>query len=348
MLQLRSIAIELTPRCNQHCVYCYNPWRSSPADQADELNTADIRSLVDRILDQATVARFTLTGGEPLMREDLLPIIDHINARGLPVAIISNGGLIDQHAAEQLAARNVHYVQVTLGGPEEQLHDAICGDGSFRRTTRGVVRLVGQGVAVGGSFLCTRNSYASAADTLERMLSLGIRHHYAFNRFNPSGCGAEHLYALMPTRSHVLTALAQANQFAESHDVQISCTMPIPPCMLDQRDYPRVRFGACSAGMDRGELAVDPHGRLKLCTLQQRTLGSVAEHSLEELVTGPVATAFRTKIPVFCVPCPHRTSCLGGCGAAAEWVLGQPYELDPFLAQHVMPDFASRMKRGRA
>jgi len=46
---------------------------------------------------------------------------------------------------------------------------------------------------------------------------------------------------------------------------------------------------------------------------------------------------------MFCKPCPHRDGCLGGCGAAAEWIFGQANELDPFLAQHVMADYAKRV-----
>ena len=48
-------------------------------------------------------------------------------------------------------------------------------------------------------------------------------------------------------------------------------------------------------------------------------------------------------IPAFCEACPHREGCLGGCGAAAEWVFGRADELDPFLAQHVMVDFPKRV-----
>ena len=343
MLKLRCLAFELTRRCNQQCVYCYNPWRASPADAAEELSTAEVCRLVDRILAEAELSRVTLTGGEPFMRDDLFRIIDHVNGRGLPVALISNGGLIDRTSAESLAARNVQYVQVTLAGPDGELHDALCGPGSFERTAAAVRSLGAANVAVGGSLLCTRQNFAAAGETLERMHKLGVRHHFAFNRFNPSGCGASHLGELLPRRSEVLSALAQANRFAASRGVKIHCTMPIPRCMLDERDFPRVRFGQCSAGTDRAEYAVDPQGRLKLCTLQQRPVGSLLENSLRELIEGESAARFRAAIPSFCEPCPHRAACLGGCGAAAEWVFGRADALDPFLAQHVMADFSGRV-----
>jgi radical SAM protein with 4Fe4S-binding SPASM domain len=343
MLKLRSLAWELTPRCNQRCLYCYNPWRSDSARATEELSTDEICGLVDRVLEDAELQHLTLTGGEPLMRRDLPEIMDHVNGCGLPVVLISNGELIDEEAAEMLADRDVRYVQVTFAGPDAGTHDALCGTGSFRGASRGVTRLVAAGVPVGGSFLCTRENSLVARATLEWMYRHGVRSHFAFNRFNPSGCGAEHLRRLLPTRSNVLSSLEQAERFAAAHEVTIHCTMPIPQCMIDEQDYPRVRFGQCSAGTDRGEYAIDPRGRLKLCTLQRQTIGSLLEYRLADLIADRSSARFRASIPVFCEPCPHRTGCLGGCGAAAEWTFGDPAQLDPFLAQHVMPDFAERM-----
>jgi len=111
--------------------------------------------------------------------------------------------------------------------------------------------------------------------------------------------------------------------------------MPIPPCMADESEYPGIRVGQCSVGTDQAEYAVDPRGRLKLCTLQKEPIGSLSETGLQELIALGTAERFRAAIPAFCEPCPHRASCLGGCGAAAEWAFGRPDALDPFLAQHI-------------
>ena len=297
MLTLPSLALELTPRCNQRCVYCYNPWRGRPAAPGDELGTAALRALVDRILAQAELGHVTLTGGEPFLRDDLVGLIDHGRS----------------------------------------------GPGSIEATVGGIARLAEAGVPVGGSFLCTHRNFAAAGATLRLMHQAGVRSHFAFNRFNPSGHAAAHLPALLPTRSDVLAALAAADRFAAEHDLTVHCTMPIPHCMVDEGDYPRIGFGQCSAGGDQGEYAVDPQGRLKLCTLQRRVLGSLFEASLAELVASEPARRFRRMIPAFCEACPHREGCLGGCGAAAEWVFGRADELDPFLAQHVMVDFPKRV-----
>jgi radical SAM protein with 4Fe4S-binding SPASM domain len=199
-------------------------------------------------------------------------------------------------------------------------------------------------VPVGGSFLCTGRSFSEAGATLERMREAGIRHHYAFNRINPSGHATERLADLMPTRSEVLAALGQAEAFACAHDVTLHCTMPIPHCMVDEAEFPHIGFGECSAGTDAAEYAVDSQGRLKLCPLQQQAIGSLWERSLSDLVADEAVAAFRNAVPGFCRDCPHATNCRGGCGAAAEWAFGTASEIDPFLAQHVMLDFPLRAR----
>ncbi len=335
VLKLRSIAIELTPRCNQRCLYCYNAWRDEAAPPAGELATAQVCGLVDKALAEAELGHVTLTGGEPFLRPDLDDIIAHINARGLRAAIVSNGRLVDERAAARLAQHDVAYVQVTILGAEAATHDALCGPGSFQGVTRGVERLVAAGVPVGGSFLCTRRNFEAAGPTLRLMHQLGIRCHAAFNRFNPSGPAAARVRALLPRRSEVLAALRAADAFAREHEMKLHCTMPIPQCMVDEAEFPGIEFGTCSAATDQAEYAVDPSGNLKLCTLQRRAIGSFLERGLAELVESEAVERFRARTPAFCQPCPHRATCRGGCGAAAEWVYGDPNALDPFLAQHV-------------
>ena len=262
MLKLRSLAIELTPRCNQQCVYCYNAWRGEPASADSELSTDRLKTLVDRVLDQAELQRVTLTGGEPFLREDVFEIVDYLNGRDLAVAFISNGGVIGDEIAGHLASRRVDYVQITLAGPDASTHDAVCGAGSFERTTGAMRTLAAAGVAVGGSYLCTQHNATMAREIYETMLAAGARSHFAFNRFNPSGHAQEHMVQLMPSRGDVLTALSAADGFAAAHQCKVHCTMPIPRCMIQESDYPHIKFGQCAAGSTAGEFAVDPHGRL--------------------------------------------------------------------------------------
>lgn len=342
-LYLPSLALEVTPRCNQRCSYCYNAWRGSETSAADEPALQDLVRLIDLVLADVDVGHFTLTGGEPFTRNDLLTIVAHINKRGSGVTLISNARLVTSERARALAAHKVHYVQVTFIGDAPGTHDALCGQGAFDASRHGVQELVGAGIPVGGSFLCTAENYGATLATMHSMLDAGARHHMAFNRFNPSGHALRYAGRLMPTRSQVLTALEQAEAFALRYDMPVVCTMPIPDCMLAHEDYPHVRFGACSAGTAKAEYAVTGDGQLKYCTVHPQHLGSLHEECISLRIERSRQQAAAARGPDFCRPCPRRLTCRGGCRAAALWAFDEVDALDPFLAQHVGVDDAERL-----
>lgn len=341
---LRSMAVELTARCNQKCTYCYNSWRDDGGAEMGELGTQELLALLDSLCEQAKLDYLTLTGGEPFTRKDIFTIIDHVNQKGLGVCLISNGGLISPEVAQKLAQRRIHYVQITLAGPDSESHDALAGPGSYRRIVAAFESLRAAGVRTGGSYLCTRQNYQRAGEVFDQFVALGVRH-VAFNRFNPSGYSVSAIEALLPTRSMVVAALTEVDARAAAHGLKVTVTMPIPACVVDKYGFPSVRFGSCSAATEHAELALGPDGRVRLCTLQSSALGSLLSTPLAEILESPRIAAFRRAIPAFCQDCPLKSSCVGGCGAAAEWVLGSADELDPFIAQHVLPDFKQRLRQ---
>ncbi len=345
---VRSVALELTTRCNQRCRYCYNAWRDQEQQPHRELSLERLDNILDRLLDEVELEQITLTGGEPLLHPRLHDIIERINRRDLGVSLISNGGLATAEVARRLAEQQVHGVQLTLAGGDAAEHDAVCGDGSFERVLRGIDRLSTAGVWVSGSLLVTAQSARGAGRVLRQFISLGVRG-VAFNRFNPSGFALAAAQDLLPTRSQVIEALEAAEALADPEGgqdgLQLTCTMPIPACMVDEEKYPHVAFGSCSAGTLYGEPAVSPDGMLSLCTLQRHPVGDLLQEGLSALLESPAAQAFRAAVPEFCRGCLYEQSCLGGCGAAAQWAFGSASALDPFVAQHVLADYAERIGR---
>jgi radical SAM protein with 4Fe4S-binding SPASM domain len=302
-----------------------------------------LKRMITILLEQAQIRYITLTGGEPFMHRDILKIIRFINDLGPGVMIISNGGMITPQVAARLKTMRVHYIQVTLGGADADTHDALCGDGTFRKLNRAVSCLRDAGITVGGSYLCTAHNYTQAGKVFDLFAGFDVKQ-VAFNRFNPSGESRRIMLSLMPTRSQVLTALAEVEQKAARYRLRVVSTMPLPPCVFDAGDFPHLEFGNCSAGTDHAQFAIGTNGNVRLCTLQKNAIGSLLETPLNELIHHRIVQNFRSAIPGFCKECPLAPGCLGGCGAAAEWVFGTADELDPFLAQHVMEDFKERVK----
>jgi radical SAM protein with 4Fe4S-binding SPASM domain len=337
-----TLSVELTAACNQRCAHCYNAWRAEGNRSPERMETAELLALLDRVIAELGLGRVTLSGGEPLLHPDFRRIVEHLRERGLELFLITNGTLVDDEVARFLAPR-FGAVQLTLAGADAAGHDEICGPGSFARVVAGLDALAAAGVATSGSFLCTSSAAPRAAATLARFVERGVRR-VAFNRFNPSGFGLESALRLMPTRSQVLQALDQVEQLATREELEVSCTMPIPPCVVDEERYPHVGFGHCAAGGPESEPSLAPDGQLRLCPLQAAALGDLRGAAFREVWDAPARAAFARATPGFCRDCPHAATCRGGCGAAAEWAFGGAGELDPFVAQHVMEGYRARLR----
>lgn len=357
-----SVAIEVTAHCQQRCDYCYNAWREDNGAGIEAGAQSPLLARVDKLLGALDVDHVTITGGEPFARKDLFELLDLVRSRGVGIQMISNGGLVDDALAARLAPYRIGYVQITLDGPDAALHEEHVGEGHFEPTLAGIRALVRHGVRVVGCVVVTRKNAARVAEILARFRSLGVRD-VALSRFSPAGYAARHAAELLPSREDLLVAFRQAIPFARDGareggrdgaqgGLRITCTMPVPPCTVEVEELAPLEFGTCAIGTSMQELALGPDGRLRHCTLHKGALGGgrdVLDDDVDvaAIVTGAEIRDYKKTLPSFCEGCLHASTCGGGCGAAAEWVLGSRALPDPVVWQHVDDAFGARLEAER-
>jgi radical SAM protein with 4Fe4S-binding SPASM domain len=147
---LPSALIELTYRCNQRCVHCFNPGAArSPSEMprrsADELTTEEIgRVLVD--LAEMGVFTLTFSGGEPSLRVDLIEILREARSLGFSFNVYSNGQLPDS-LLRQICDLWPRAIGISLYSAVPDIHDATTGvKGSFDRALESLRLVAGSGV----------------------------------------------------------------------------------------------------------------------------------------------------------------------------------------------------------
>ncbi|MGE0709075.1 MAG: radical SAM protein [Planctomycetota bacterium] len=136
---LRDLKLKVTSRCNLRCQMCdYWQTRSEETLGNDEWARVltDARALGAR--------KIHLSGGEPFLRRDLVPLLEHACSLGLKVNLTTNGTLTTREQARALAKAGVNAVSISFDGPSARLHDQIRGrEGAFarsRQTARWLVR----------------------------------------------------------------------------------------------------------------------------------------------------------------------------------------------------------------
>jgi len=337
-----GLAVELTSLCNQGCRYCFNAFEHL---RRQALPTEELLGLLERARSEVTLERVTLAGGEPFAYEGLYRTLEYCSERGLPTCLISNATMITREAARLVATfGSLSSVQITLNGPDADIHDAEVGlPGAWGKTLRGIDELQKHGVCIVGCIVLTRRTASLVGATLDRFQSLGIRA-VSVSRFLSAGVSAHNL-DLIPARKDLLEALTQADLRA-SAGMAVDVGGPIPPCLVEHERFPNIAVSGCPIGTSSQNFALGTDGHLRNCFAFGPSLGDVRSHSFAELVRIPRAS-YRRRAPKFCRGCTELGRCLGGCGAAALAITGRPNSLDPIVLQHVNAGFAARVREAR-
>ncbi len=139
----------VTKACNLRCVHCYASATNAPAP--NELTYDEGIALLDDLA-AFHVPAVLFSGGEPLSRPEILPFIRHARALGLACTLSTNGLLIDDKMADNLAESGLKYAGISIDGIEAR-HDKLRGKvGAFKQTLEGIRRCRQRGIKVGARF----------------------------------------------------------------------------------------------------------------------------------------------------------------------------------------------------
>ena len=136
--ELKHMMLSLTHRCNFKCRFC-----DIPAMKIDEV---DYKTL-ERVMKEAVelgADTFTLTGGEPLVRNDIFKILNIIKDSDIEIRLCTNGWLIDEKVAKKIKDSGVTNISISLEG-REKVHDNIRRRGSYKKVLRAIKNLQKQG-----------------------------------------------------------------------------------------------------------------------------------------------------------------------------------------------------------
>ena len=129
--------LDVTYRCNLKCRLC-DIWK---LPCRDEMSFDEICNVIDQAADMGTML-VSISGGEPLLRDEIYDIISHVVGRGMSCHIDTNGVLIDREMAERLNAAGLCCAYVSLDGHKADIHNYLRGsDGAFDATIEGIANL---------------------------------------------------------------------------------------------------------------------------------------------------------------------------------------------------------------
>ena len=326
-----GLLAELTYGCPLSCPYCSNPLNL--AGYRDELTTAEWQ----RVLTEAQelgVLQLHLSGGEPLLRRDVVEIVNSANELGLYTNLITSALGLSRRRAEQLRAAGLDHVQISIQADEPAVSDRIAGTPSFERKIEAarVVKKLGWPLTL--NVVLHRQNIDRVAEILRLAEELEAdRIELANTQYY--GWAWRNRDALLPSKAQ----LERAEAVVRAARVRLQGRMDVIYVLPDYySQYPK----PCMGGWGKRQLTVAPNGDALPCPAAHALplpRASVREDSLAWIWTeSPLFQRFRGTdwMPDPCRSCHRREIDFGGCRCQAFQLTGDAARTDPVC--HLSPD----------
>lgn len=312
-----------TNACNMYCDHCY---RDAGCQAEEELNTAEAKTLLEQIA-KAGFKIMIFSGGEPLLRPDIVELVAYATSLGLRPVFGTNGTLITVEMARRLKEAGAMGMGISLDSLHIDKHN------QFRKYPRAWEEAV-QGMRncreVGLPFQVHTTVMDWNRDELEAITDFAVA----------EGAVAHHFFFLVPTGRAVSIeeeslraeeyedALTRIMKKQQEVDIELKPTCAPQFMRIAKEMGVKTRFGrGCLAGTSY--CIISPKGQVQPCAYLNIPLGDVRETPFDELwKTHPVLNELRTlDYKGGCGSCGYKTIC-GGCRARAAY-----YEEGDFMAE---------------
>jgi PqqA peptide cyclase len=316
---------ELTYRCPLHCVYCSNPVEY--AQYRSEIST-DAWIKVLREARELGCVQLGFSGGEPLARDDLEPLVREAHALGYYTNLITSGVGLNETRITELRHAGLDHIQLSFQDSTRELNDFLSHTRTFELKAR-IARLIKEhGYPMVLNVVLHRQNLDHVEQILLMAEQLGAEYVELANTqfYGWAFLNREHL---LPFPEQLVRAEEVVRRFRERVGTRIKIYFVVP-------DYYERRPKPCMNGWGSVFMVVTPDGIALPChearVLPGLQFPHVLEHPLRWIwYESPAFNRFRgvnwMREP--CRSCPERFKDFGGCRCQAYLLTGDGANADP-------------------
>ena len=305
-----------TNACNLTCAHCY---RDAGAKASDELSTVEAKKMISEIA-RAGFKIMIFSGGEPLMRPDIVELVRHASASGLRPVFGTNGTLITDELARELKDAGTMGMGISLDSLDKSKHDRLRGKvGAWDEAVRGMECCKRAGLP----FQIHTTVMDWNAGELEDITDFAVK----------IGAVAHHFFFLVPTGRSARDDMEKTSLHAEAYESvltrimkkQQTVSIELKPTCAPQ--FMRIaKMMGVKTRFRRGCLAgtayciIGPRGKVQPCAYLNMEVGDVRKTPFDVIwQTSDVLQKLRTMdYKGGCGTCAYKRVC-GGCRARAAY-----------------------------
>lgn len=336
------IAWEITRRCNLRCVHCRSSSETVVKEHPD-FSTKEAFGILDDISSYVKPV-VVLSGGEPLLRNDVFDIAKYGTDKGLRMCLATNGTIVTDEICRKIKDSGIRIVSLSLDGSTEKVHDDFRNEkGAFKGTLNAAKLFKKNGIEfiINSSF--TKRNQEEMPKIYRLAKELGATAWYMF-MIVPTGRGEEIMNELISKEDYEDILNWHYQMEKDEHDMLVrpTCAPHYYRIVLQQSKKEGVKFERrslkFSTGGSKGCLAgqliclIDVDGNVLPCSYFPKPAGTIKRQSFKDIWEN--SQLFRKlrdfkKYKGKCGVCEFVKVC-GGCRARAYAVSGDYLEEEPF------------------
>jgi pyrroloquinoline quinone biosynthesis protein E len=317
---------EVTYRCPLHCAFCYNP-TDYDSYTKNELTTEQwLQALRDAR--KLGALQLGISGGEPLLRDDIEDLVGEAGQLGYYSNLITSGVGLTEKRISEFKRGGLDHIQLSMHDITKEINNFITDTNTFELKKKVAAMIKGHGYPMVLNVVIHRYNIGHIAEILEMAEALGADYvelantqYYGWSLINRS--------QLMPTKEQIDHAEKVTNEFRQKIGNKMKIYFVVP-------DYFSDRPKKCMNGWGEVFMIVTAEGTVLPChsarVLPGMTFPNVKEHGLEwAWKDSPAFNKYRgdswMKEP--CRTCPEKEKDLGGCRCQAFLLSGDAESADP-------------------
>ena len=333
----KTVVLELTYKCNHKCLFCSCPWENyldgfPKYEKGTELDLEQWKQALG-ILARYGVKNISISGGEALLKSELIAILEYIREKnvfnkGTSIVLISNGLSMNEDFLSAFKKYNVH---LSLSLPGLETFEKHTGQDNAKKVLHWLSRAKEEKISTTVNVTVTNINYYELYETIAHGLIAGADT-ILLNRFLIGGRGIKYKEELSLNNEQLNGILDVAETVLTKSNRWGAVGTEYPLCVISRgKDYyKRLSIGSiCAAG--KTFFVVDPSGFIRVCNHSPRKVGHIFDSDIISDNNYWERFANRDYLPKNCLSCKDINSCDCGCRETACIVSGSLFDKDPCL-----------------
>ncbi|GHV48074.1 hypothetical protein FACS189499_06780 [Clostridia bacterium] len=320
---LMNVIWETTHGCNLRCSHC-----GSSCDDSlpDELNAEESLCLAEQIT-ELNPQLITLTGGEPLLRNDWPQVVARLQEKSnedCVIQMITNGTLVTTDIAKRMKECGLKYVTISIDGLQEQ-HDYTRGNGVFQKCCDAIAILQEQGITVGVNTTLTKENIGDLPELKQLLIGFGVLR-WQLQTAAPMGNFVKRINSMLEpnTFKNIIDFAYDVNKEGKitillTEEIGYYSRKEAIARQMDLKTSLLPVWRGCNSGIK--SVGILANGDIIGCnSIRDKSFveGNIRERSVSEIWNDENSFSWRRKLKKemlsgFCKTCMYGDVCLGGC-----------------------------------